>query len=408
MDKMRRRLPAELLDFLQVAGRQAEAQGQRLYLVGGAVRDLLLGRPDTDFDLVLEGDAISFAGKLARNCGEHVTLHRKFGTAKFRRGDLIIDVVTARSETYASPGALPAVKPGTIRDDLFRRDFSINAMAIELTPACFGRLLDCFDGARDLERGSVRILHERSFIDDATRMLRAVRYEQRLGFELEADTERLLKRDLPYLDTISGDRVRHELELIAGEDNAERMLRRAQALGILRQIHPAVKFDEAAAGRFRIAGSSGSSDTALFFLLLLYPLDGADISGVTGRLGITGSLKRAAAQLPELKSSLAVLNAVDIKPSAVYRLLQRFDDRAVAACAAAAGDSTVRSHLQRYLSELRHVTPCLNGDSLQAMGVQPGRRLGDILRRLREERVDGTVTTRDDEIALVRKILNGC
>ena len=140
--KMKQHLPAELIAFLHTAREEAEAQGERLYLVGGAVRDLLLERPNLDFDLVVEGDAPRLAHRLAKTRGERVTIHRQFGTAKFRRGNLTIDLVTARSETYAKPGALPTVQPGTIWDDLLRRDFTINAMAIDLSPANFGQLLD--------------------------------------------------------------------------------------------------------------------------------------------------------------------------------------------------------------------------------------------------------------------------
>ncbi|MFQ5925400.1 MAG: poly(A) polymerase, partial [Dehalococcoidia bacterium] len=176
---MQERLPQELLSFLRLAGEVARTQGQKLYLVGGAVRDLILGRPNLDFDLVVEGDAPRLARQLARSSGEKVVVHRQFGTAKFHRGDLSIDLVTARSETYARPGALPKVEPGEIGDDLFRRDFSINAMAIALSPPSFGELVDPYRGRIDLEHRLIRILHQRSFIDDATRILRALRYEQR-------------------------------------------------------------------------------------------------------------------------------------------------------------------------------------------------------------------------------------
>jgi len=411
---MRRQLPAELREFLQVAGRQAEAQGHNLYLVGGAVRDLLLERPNTDFDLVLEGDAPSFARHLARLMradsddrvlSEQVTIHPRFGTAKFQRGDITIDVVTARSETYARPGALPTVKPDTIRDDLFRRDFTINAMAIELMPASIGRLLDYFYGIKDLQRGLIRILHNRSFIDDATRMLRAVRYEQRLGFKLEDDTERLLKRDVSYLDTISGDRIRHELELICREDNPEQMLERAQTLGVLPQIHPALKVDGATAERLRRARQQGMTETDIYLSILAYPLDSEAIEGFVERLNITGELKRGIKQLPRLKAKLPALASPNIAPSAVYRLMQKYHLGAIATCALAADEPTVRFQMERYLNELRYVKTHLDGDALKALGVKPGPRLGKMLEALREARLDGAVNTREEEASLVHRLL---
>ena len=411
---MRRQLPAELREFLQVAGRQAEAQGHNLYLVGGAVRDLLLERPNTDFDLVLEGDAPSFARRLARlmrdgsddrRLPDRVTIHPRFGTAKFQRGDITIDVVTARSETYARPGALPTVKPDTIRDDLFRRDFTINAMAIELMPASIGRLLDYFYGIKDLQRGLIRILHNRSFIDDATRMLRAVRYEQRLGFKLEPDTERLLKRDVSYLDTISGDRIRHELELICKEDNPEQMLGRAQALGVLPQIHPALKVDGATAERLRRAQQKGTPEAGLYLSILAYPLSEEELEDFVERLNITGELKRAIKQLPKLKAKFPALASPDIAPSAVYRLLQKYHPGAIATCALAADEPTVRFQMERYLNELRYVKTHLDGDALKALGVKPSPRLGKMLEALREARLDGAVNTREEEASLVHQLL---
>jgi len=411
---MRRQLPAELREFLQVAGRQAEAQGHNLYLVGGAVRDLLLERPNTDFDLVLEGDAPSFARRLARlmrdgsddrRLPDRVTIHPRFGTAKFQRGDITIDVVTARSETYARPGALPTVKPDTIRDDLFRRDFTINAMAIELMPASIGRLLDYFYGIKDLQRGLIRILHNRSFIDDATRMLRAVRYEQRLGFKLEPDTERLLKRDVSYLDTISGDRIRHELELICKEDNPEQMLERAQTLGVLPQIHPALKVDEVTMERLRRARQQGMTETDMYLSILVYPLGADEIDSFIERLNITGELKRSVKQLPRLKAKFPALSSPNIAPSAVYRLLQKYHLEAIATCALAADESAVRSQLERYLDELRYVKTLLDGDALKALGVEPGPRLGKMLEAIREARLDGTVNTREEEASLIHRLL---
>jgi tRNA nucleotidyltransferase (CCA-adding enzyme) len=414
VQRMRRQLPAELREFLQVAGGQAEAQGHALYLVGGAVRDLLLERPNTDFDLVLEGDAPSFARRLARlmrdgsddrRLPDRVTIHPRFGTAKFQRGDITIDVVTARSETYARPGALPTVKPDTIRDDLFRRDFTINAMAIELMPASIGRLLDYFYGIKDLQRGLIRILHNRSFIDDATRMLRAVRYEQRLGFKLEDDTERLLKRDVSYLDTISGDRIRHELELICREDNPEQMLERAQTLGVLPQIHPALKVDGATAERLRRARQQGTTETDMYLSILAYPLSEEESEDFVERLNITGELKRGLKQLPRLKAKFPALASPNIVPSAVYRLLQKYHPGAIATCAFATDDPAVRSQLERYLNELRYVKTSLDGDALKALGVASGPRLGKMIETLREARLDGTVNTREEEASLVHRLL---
>src|SRR4030042_1495708 len=207
-------LPQPLLALVKDISGQAAKQIERVDLVGGVVRDLLLGYPNFDLDLVVEGDAVRLAQRVAETGQARLLAHHRFGTAKLRYENFILDLATARKETYARPGALPAVTPGTLKDDLIRRDFSINAMAISLSAQDYGELIDPHQGKDDLEHRLIRVLHPKSFRDDATRILRGVCYEQRLGFEFEARTARLLKRDIPMLDTISGDRISKELEHI--------------------------------------------------------------------------------------------------------------------------------------------------------------------------------------------------
>ena len=404
--RMEQELPPGLFVFLKLAGKVAQAQGLGLYLVGGAVRDLLLGRPNLDFDLVVEGDAIRLARQLAKSSAEKVLTHPRFGTAKFRRGDLSIDLVTARSETYPRPGALPEVKPGTIRDDLLRRDFSINAMAIHLSPDSFGQLFDPHGGRIDLERGLVRILHDRSFIDDATRMLRALRYEQRLSFQLEQDTERLMRRDKSMLGTISGDRIRHELELIFKEEQPERILHRAQVLGVLREIHPSLGGDGWLADKFTQARQAGTSlSLSLYLALVIYRLNGEESESLIARLSIAGGAARNLRQVLRLKADLPALEAPDLSPSGIYRLLKQYSAEAIFACSLACGDAAIRSRLELYLRDLRHVRPSLDGEDLKGMGVTPGPCLGRMLKALHEAKLDSRVSTREGEEALVRQWL---
>ncbi|MFC2005783.1 CCA tRNA nucleotidyltransferase, partial [Chloroflexota bacterium] len=241
--EIEKQLPAELVNFMKVAGEVADRQGKSLYLVGGMVRDLFLKRTNLDLDLVASGDAINLAQQLTESTHGKVITHPRFYTAKIQWNKWSIDLATARSETYDRPGALPNVKPGSLDSDLFRRDFTINAMAVELMPGRYGQLIDLYGGRNDLKHKLIRVLHERSFIDDATRIWRGLRYEQRLNFQLEPNTLRLLKRDTPMLDTISGDRIRHELELILKEEFPEKILRRAEELKALPKLHPALKGD---------------------------------------------------------------------------------------------------------------------------------------------------------------------
>ena len=193
-------LPDDILILLQAAGTVASKKGFRLYVVGGFVRDLLLGMPNLDIDLVVEGSAVAMAKAMANRFGGEVRGHPRFGTAKWLlEGSSFtslpaIDFVGARRESYAQPGALPDVEPGSIEQDLLRRDFSINTLAICLNDGCFGQLLDLFGGVADLRAGAIRVLHDLSFVDDPTRILRAVRYEARLNFRIEPHTESLLIR----------------------------------------------------------------------------------------------------------------------------------------------------------------------------------------------------------------------
>ena len=404
--RMEQDMPQHLLAFLRLAGEVAQAEDQRLYLVGGAVRDLLLGRPNLDFDLVVEGDAPRLARQLARASREKVVTHPRFGTAKFSRSDLSIDLVTARSESYLRPGALPEVEPGTIQDDLARRDFSINAMAIHLVPASFGQLFDPQGGRTDLEQRLIRILHPKSFIDDATRILRALRYEQRLGFQLEENTEKLLRQHKSMLDTISGDRIKHEVELILEEEKPERILHRAEELGVLQALHPSLKGDGWLAERFRHARQLAPSPFSFIYLsLLLYHLTEEELERFIARLNIVGGLALILRHTMRLKADFPALAVPDLPRSGVYRLLRQYTQEAITACVLACDSPAVRSRLDLYLTDLRYVKLFLDGEDLKQMGLAPGPRLGKMLGALLEAKLDNKVSTREEEEALVRQWL---
>ncbi|MBN1965045.1 MAG: CBS domain-containing protein, partial [Anaerolineae bacterium] len=236
--RLARALSPSLLRLIAAVGQQAQEMNLGLYAVGGFVRDLLLERPNTDIDLVVEGDAIALVRALWGRYGGRMRAHQQFGTATWRLDDGVaahfgqvadwpdsLDFVTARAEFYESPTALPTVTQGSIKLDLHRRDFSINTLAIRLAPEPSGQLLDFWGGERDLHDGVIRVLHSLSFVDDPTRILRAARFEQRFGFRIEARTLALIERALPFLERVSGPRIRHEIELIFYEERPERALR---------------------------------------------------------------------------------------------------------------------------------------------------------------------------------------
>jgi tRNA nucleotidyltransferase (CCA-adding enzyme) len=392
-------LPRQILALAKDISGQADKLGQRVYLVGGVVRDLLLGYPNFDLDLVVEGDAVKLAQQVAETSQAKLLAHHRFGTAKLRYENFTLDLATARKETYAKPGALPVVTPGTLKDDLIRRDFSINAMAISLAANDYGELVDPYQGKNDLEHRLIRILHPESFSDDATRILRGVRYEQRFGFEFEAQTAQLLKRDIPMLDTISGDRIRHELELILKEKQPEFAIKRLGELGVLPRISPSLKSDGWIAEKFDKARrlKKPSQLPSLYFCLLVYSFSERGIEQFLARFNIPSKLSRAMRDTLRLKTSLPLLDKPALKPSEIYYLLREYEPEAIQANALASESPAVHRCLQLFLTKLRYVRTSLNGEELKRLGISTGPEMGQVLQILHKAKLDGEVRTRADE-----------
>jgi tRNA nucleotidyltransferase (CCA-adding enzyme) len=403
---IREQLPEDLIAFIKRAGELARREQQRLYLVGGVVRDLLLERPNLDLDLVVEGDAIKLAQEIAGSQSAQVTVHPRFGTAKLRWADRSADVATARAETYARPGALPTVKPGTIKDDLSRRDFTINAMAIELNPPRFGDLIDPHGGRQDIDRKMVRVLHDKSFIDDATRVWRALRYEQRLDFHLEPATLELLQQGTAWLGAVSGDRLRHELELVLKEELPEKVLRRAGELGVMAKVHPSLRCDDWLTETFTLARERCLPDALphpdLYLALLCYRLTSGETREVISCLRLPEAAARVLRETLTIKGKINELSVHGLAPGQIYDLIHGYSMTALTANSLAAGSATAAEHIELYLHVLRHVKPALGGDDLKKMGVPEGPEIKEILQKLREARLDGKITTRKEEVETVR------
>ncbi|MDO9333032.1 MAG: CCA tRNA nucleotidyltransferase [Dehalococcoidales bacterium] len=403
-------LPKELVALMQRVATLAARRNQTLYLVGGVVRDLLLGLPNLDLDFVVEGDAIGLAKELAQSTGGKLTTHTRFNTAKLRLDKWSLDLVTARSETYARPGALPTVKPGSLKDDLLRRDFTINAMSIRLTPERYGELVDLYGGHADLRHKLIRILHEKSFSDDATRIWRAIRYEQRLDFQIEPETLRLLKRDIPMLDTISGDRIRHELELELKEEYPEKMLHRAWILKALGKIHSSLKGDTWLQDKFlqaRATASSGQELAGLYFALLTYRLTEQEVEEIIAFLRPTRQTAIILRDSSQLQTVVKELAQKGLQPAHIYSILHGYHHTALLTNYIAFSSATARNaiNIKLYLEKLRFVKTALTGDDLQAMGIPPGPQMQELLVLLHNARLNGEVRSRQEEEALVREWL---
>jgi len=404
-DKIKKQLPSELVNFMQSAGGVAASQRQNLYLVGGVVRDLLLGRTNFDLDLVVEGNAIELAKQLVEINRGKITTYPQFNTARLQWGKWSVDLATARSETYSKPGALPTVKPSSIKSDLYRRDFTINALAIHLSPSHYGELIDLYGGRNDLKHKLIHILHQKSFIDDATRIWRGLRYEQRLGFQLEQETLELLKRDIPMLDTISGDRIRYELECILQEEYPEKALRRAEELGVLAKLHPSLKGDGWLAEKFEQARQLSSPNpppVELYLALLAHPLTAEENECLISYLRLPKSLAQALQDSASLKNKIKTLAYPELRRSHIYRLLHGYAQSAIIANALATSSAIAHQHMEIFLRTLRFIKPVLTGDDLIKLGITSGPQIKEVLNLLHEARLDGKVTTKQGEEELVK------
>jgi tRNA nucleotidyltransferase (CCA-adding enzyme) len=418
-----RALPAPLLKVIRQASQTASQMGYSLYFVGGFVRDLLLGTPTLDIDLVVEGDAIKLARRLSRQIGGRVRSHTRFGTAKIifdeTQSELSvpsIDFVAARSEFYEHPTALPQVERSSIKLDLHRRDFTINTLAIQLDPEHYGELLDFYGGEQDLENGLIRVLHSLSFIEDPTRMLRAARLEQRLGFKIEERTEELIGNALGLLDRVSGERIRHELYLIFQEAEPEKGLRRLEELGVLAQIHPALRCNDWLSGKYRQlreileAGDwrpdSGQQASPLHYLALLtYRLIPEELETLIGRLKITRDDADRLREVSELRSTVPRMAERDLPPSTIYQLLAPYPAQSIFLMWVASDSALIRQRLELYHRRLQYVKPEIDGAWLQEKGVEPGPIYRQILGALRDAILDGQVSSLREEEALAEKLL---
>ncbi len=419
--RLRSRRAAEVLELLAEVGRLADAAGARAFAVGGVVRDALIDGARTataegrDLDVVVEGDAIAVARRVARALGGTLTVHPSFGTASIeglRPGRL--DLVTARAERYAAAGALPTVRAGTILDDLARRDFGVNAMAVELASGAL-RLLDPLGGRQDVLRRRLRVLHPLSFVEDPTRIFRAARYAARLGFSLERATVRaqaLALRLAPY-PALSGARIAAEIERVLDDAAPAAALARLGAAGAFRLLDPRLRFSRVT--RARLEGLPAALGWLRQRGLAAPPLELAALAivgdqaaevaaaGLRG-LGLSGEplarLLRAREAGPLLVERLAALSGA---PASRRAALLRGRAAIELAWVWLGGDRPVRAALDWYLGGAAQVRGALRGEELIALGVPRGPAVGLVLDRLRDARLDERARSRADEAALVRR-----
>jgi tRNA nucleotidyltransferase (CCA-adding enzyme) len=390
--------------LLQEIGRFGEETYQSVYVVGGFVRDLLIGRENLDIDIVVEGDAVDFACQLAEVWEGKVQAYHQFKTAAITRLDgLKLDFVSARNETYPSPGALPSVEYGTIVADLRRRDFSINALAMRLQPDTFGEIVDCTDGLQDLRSGRIRALHERSFIDDPTRIFRAIRYEGRYNFQIvEGDRKRILDAiKQGVLNLISGQRIRNEIDHILSEEAAPQMVNRLDEFDLFGTTHPTWKISPNFDALWRTAGQAIKwastslpndpiNTRAILWMTLLTAVDSIEV--ISSRLGLENELCAKLRAQTQLEHNLNALS-VSSKPSEVYQLLNPYPPEPLIFTMMQPNQPDWRMEkMSNYLTHLRSVQPLVTGDDLIQQGLKPSRAFSDLLWKAFAAQLDGEVS----------------
>jgi tRNA nucleotidyltransferase (CCA-adding enzyme) len=413
-------LPPALSELLFSARDAAQAEGASLYLVGGFVRDLLLGQPTVDLDLVVEGNAIAVAERLAVLRGGRIRSHNRFGTAKVLFNNPpadtpeSLDLVTARTEFYERPTALPQVEWSSIRQDLYRRDFTINTMAICLDRERYGELLDYYGGERDLQNGQVRVLHNLSFVEDPTRILRAVRFEQRLAFQIEKRTAELIDDAVELLDHVTGERLRHELFLLLAEAQPEKGLERLEQFGALVYIHPSLRFNRDLGLLFsrlreRVNAWQGQDKAPdlehCYLALLTSRMDPRALAELVARLHIGAVDARLLEEVSHLRASLDELKAPAMLPSAIYRMLAPHSREARFVLSVVTESELVRERLDLYERELAIVRPQVDGDDLRSLGLPPGPIYSEILNQVHMAILDQQVSTNEEQQALLERLV---
>lgn len=432
-DMLSEALPPARRALLHAIADAAYEQGVQAFIVGGFVRDLLLQLPSQDFDVVIEGDAMAFAEHLVRQFGGRVVAHKRFGTAKwilnqealeaaltsnrmedFNRADLPehLDLITARTEFYNKPAALPVVERSSIKMDLHRRDFTINTLALRLDGSHFGKIFDFWGGYSDLQQKKIRVLHALSFVDDATRMLRAVRFSTRFNFEIEPQTLSLIKGSLPLLAEISGARLIHEFELIFSENKAPEMIRQLGSLGILAAIHPALPWDDLSIDRLARgltaltqANMTVTPEEKLqtLWCLWLQDLNPEALQAVGRRLRLSTKLLGWIEQTRALWQLLPTLQGQ--RPSQITQKLESFHAVPVRSILATCENPDLRQILQIYQDEYRHVRSFTTGKDLQALGLPPSPRYAAILSTLKQAWLDGEIQSEGEEKVLLKRLL---
>lgn len=414
---LRQVLPDKTFALLEGIGGIAGEMGAKAYLVGGLVRDMFLGVDNVDLDVSIVGDGLAFARRLGRSLNARVLVHERFLTATLVvPGEIKVDIATARAERYEQPGALPRVLPASLEEDLFRRDITINAMAVSLGPGDFGAMVDPYGGTKDLEAGLVRILHPASLRDDPTRILRIIRFAARFGFEVEENTGRCLEEALEerVLGRISAERLRAEIFLSLAEPDPAAVFGLMKEKGVMAQVLPGINFDEDVASAM-LRGQRLSALVArdpdwepewVQLILLMHRSPRTAIGRVLAGLNLRGRTVKVPGQawrLDVLERRAAGLN----RQSELHEALQGASLEMQLALLAKVKSEGLRRRLLRYITQSRRIRPELTGDDVKALGYPKGPGIKKVLAAIRAQKMDGKLGSRKAEEEFAVKSLRG-
>jgi len=407
---LEKHLGQKALGLLLLIGQEAERQNSKVYLVGGLVRDILVGHPNVDIDLVVEPEAIPFAKNIAKMLGAECVDYPKFGTATLTlpSGDQL-DFATARTEFYAMPAALPDVQYATIKQDLYRRDFTINTLAVALNPASFGNLLDFFGAREDLKAGLVRVLYNLSFVEDPTRIIRAVRFEQRYGFVLEEQTERFLRNALDngVMEKVSKEKIRDELKLLFVEASAHRAIVRMDELGVWPHILPEFSLADRQIEMLRSISQtdvSGLDLLAIYSSIMFLYKPFSEWHPLAELLKLPRKAREVVFELIEQGDNIARgLTDTNVTPADLALVFEGLHAETKLIITLLAGSEGAKKLEQFNL--LGSTKGALSGQDLIQRGVIPGPYLGKLLRELKKAHLEGLVASREEELEYLDKLL---
>ncbi|NLW35474.1 CBS domain-containing protein [Syntrophorhabdus aromaticivorans] len=419
---MDERLDRKTLKRLVDIGGLADALGYHAFLVGGFVRDLLLRNENNDIDIVIEGDGILFAEEMAKRFGVKVRQHKEFATAKIIYPDgFRIDIATARLEYYRAPAALPVVEHSSLKLDLHRRDFTINTLAISLNKNIFGQLIDFFGAQRDIKEKTIRVLHSLSFVEDPTRVFRAIRFEHRFGFQIGKHTMNLIKNAIKmnFLSKLRGKRISIELSHIMREDAPEKVLKRLQELDLMRFISPYLTFDKEKERLFHrmhtvlqwyeLLYQGKPCDTLAFWVLgLVDPMTFPQIEDFCRRTEMTESFKRRTLENSErLRSAMMKLPSAmhTMTTSEIYNLLEPLSQEVKLFIMAKTKSEEVKKAISNYITYKDVMKPVFTGKDLKKLGIKEGPVYKAILERLKGAKIDLNLRTKEEEEEFVRSYM---